>query len=192
MDTYFTVEKVYKQEIEVKDSKFISLLYPINSKEDFKSILNKLWEEHPRARHICYAYIIDEKTFHYYDDGEPSGSAGIRIYKALKIKNLTKVALFVIRYFGGTKLGTGPLAKAYFDASMNVLNSADIVKKYLTVEYYLNLDYNQFEKLKRFINHYSVYSPEIKYAEKIEIKVFIKASETVNFQNFLKELNIKF
>jgi uncharacterized YigZ family protein len=188
MSSYFTIESVFKSELEVKDSKFIGLLYPINSKEEFEKNLDLLWKEHPKARHICYAYIIDEKNFHYYDDGEPSGTAGIRIYTALKIKKLERCALFVVRYFGGTKLGTGPLAKAYFDVSMNVINSAKIVEKFLTKEVNLILDYSEFERLKNFLIEYSVYEPLINYTDKINIKLFIEVEKVKSFFELLREL----
>lgn len=192
MSTYFTTDKIYKDELLVKDSKFIALLYPIKSKDEFYEILNSLWKEHPKARHICYAYILDGDHFHYYDDGEPNGTAGIRIYSALKLKELCRCALFVVRYFGGTKLGVGPLSRAYFDASMKVINSAQIVKKFITKEILLKMKYDQFEKIKRLIKDFSPLNPEVKFMESIEMKVFIEEEKIDNFLNRIKEFNLKF
>lgn len=191
MNGYFTIEKIYKEELTVKDSKFISFLYPINSKNEFKEILDLLWKKHPKARHICYAYIIDQNDFHYYDDGEPNGTAGLKIYSALKIKNLSRCALFVVRYFGGTKLGTGLLAKAYFDSSIKVINSANIVEKYFTKEIILNLDYHLYQRIKNIIKDFSVYEPIACFTDKIELKVFVKPENLENFIKTMKEFNLK-
>lgn len=192
MSSYFSINKNYKEELVVKDSKFISFLFPITSKSEFENILNQLWKEHPKARHICYAYILDENNFHYYDDGEPSGTAGMRIYSALKFKNLSRCALFVVRYFGGTKLGAGPLARAYFDASMKVINSAEIVEKFVTKTVRIKVKYELFEKLKRALKNLSSYEPEIQFSEVVEMKVFIDSEKIADLIDLLQQYNLEF
>ena len=190
MSCYFTIEKIYREELTVKDSKFISLLYPLSSKSEFKIILDLLWKEHPKARHICYAYILDQNDFHYYDDGEPNGTAGIKIYSALKIKNLSKCALFVVRYFGGTKLGTGPLARAYFDSSIKVISSANIVQKYVVKEIMLSLDYHLYQRIKNIIKDFSVYEPITNFTDKIELNVFVEPEKLEDFLKTMKDFNL--
>jgi len=143
-----------------------------------------------KASHICYAYQLDEKNFHYNDDGEPSGTAGQRIYSALKIKNLLFVALFVVRNFGGIKLGTGPLAKAYFDASINVLNKAEIVEKYFTKNFDIKLSYNQFEKLKKHLIEFSIDELKPIYSDNVELKISVRESLVKKFLSLIKENNI--
>lgn len=192
MSSYFSINKNYKEELVVKDSKFISFLFPITSKSEFENILNQLWKEHPKARHICYAYILDENNFHYYDDGEPSGTAGMRIYSALKFKNLSRCALFVVRYFGGTKLGAGPLARAYFDASMKVINSAEIVEKFVTKTVRIKVKYELFEKLKRALKNLSSYEPEIQFSEVVEMKVFVDTEKIKELIDLLQQYNLEF
>lgn len=192
MSSYFSINKNYKEELVVKDSKFISFLFPITSKSEFENILNQLWKEHPKARHICYAYILDENNFHYYDDGEPSGTAGMRIYSALKFKNLSRCALFVVRYFGGTKLGAGPLARAYFDASMKVINSAEIVEKFVTKPVRIKVKYELFEKIKRALKNLSSYEPEIQFSEVVEMKVFVDPGKIEELIDLLQQYNLEF
>ncbi len=192
MSRYYSIDKKFVEELIVKDSKFISILCPINSKEEFEDILKKLWKEHPKARHICYAYILDENNFHYYDDGEPSGTAGMRIYSALKFKNLSKCALLIVRYFGGTKLGVGPLAKSYFNASMKVINSAEIVEKYVTKKVQFNINYDSYERLRRTLKNFIVIEPEVVFSDKIEMKVFVENEKLEDFTNLLKQFNINY
>lgn len=73
MDTeknyYITIEKTFLSKIEIKDSKFITYLFPINKPEEVKPILENLWKEHTSAKHICYAYRFNENNYYYYDDG---------------------------------------------------------------------------------------------------------------------------
>ncbi len=183
---YFTVNEIYTSEIFVKDSRFIGILIPINSKDEFQEFLNKLWKENPKARHICYAYILDEINYHYYDDGEPSGTAGLRIYTAMKIKKLSRCALYVIRYFGGTKLGTGPLAKAYFDISMKVINEAKIVEKFESKTFHIELDYPVYQKVKNILNEFSIDSMKISYTEKVLCEVNVRIDK---IDEFVKLLN---
>jgi len=107
------MEKEYYYEI--SKSKFYSYLYEIDKIDDFKTKLEALKKEHKKATHICYAYIIDDNGSKEkaYDDGEPKGTAGMPILNVLKRKSLRNVAVFVVRYFGGVKLGAGGLVRAY-------------------------------------------------------------------------------
>lgn len=101
------------KELIIKKSKFISVLYDINNIDDVKMIHISLKEKHKKAKHVVYGYILDQNTFGYNDDKEPQGSAGLPIVNLLKIKKQTNKAIFVIRYFGGTKLGKSNLLRTY-------------------------------------------------------------------------------
>ena len=101
--------------IEIKKSKFIGLYYEVNSVDEVNDILESLKKEHKKARHMPYAYKIGpiaKKT----DDKEPSNTAGMPIYNAILRNDLDNCLIIVIRYFGGIKLGAGPLLRAYSTA----------------------------------------------------------------------------
>lgn len=102
--------------IEIKKSKFIGLCYEISSPEEAKKIIEDLKKEHKKARHIPYAYKINN-TAKKTDDKEPSNTAGLPIYNILERKNLNNHLIAVIRYFGGVKLGAGGLTRAYSEAA---------------------------------------------------------------------------
>lgn len=102
--------------IEIKKSKFIGLFYEINSIDEAKLVLEELKKEHKKARHIPYAYKVGpiaKKT----DDKEPTNTAGLPIYNIILHKDLDNCLIAVVRYFGGVKLGAGPLLRAYSDAA---------------------------------------------------------------------------
>lgn len=111
--------------LEVKKSKFISYFYKIDTLDEVKAILNELKTEHKKARHIVYAYKF-ENTAGKSDDKEPSGTAGLPLYNLLEMNNLTNSLIVVVRYFGGTKLGAGPLMRAYKTAGVNVIQKESI------------------------------------------------------------------
>jgi len=106
--------------LEVKKSKFIGLLYEIDSLDEVDEILNYLKIEHKKARHFPYAYKLNN-TAKKTDDKEPSGTCGTPILNVLERNNLNNHLLVVIRYFGGVKLGAGPLLRSYSKAANMVI-----------------------------------------------------------------------
>lgn len=112
--------KLIKESLyEIKKSKFYAFNYDVDSIEEINNILIQLKKEHKKAKHIVYAYKIDgqEKKF---DDGEPSGTAGLPLYNIINKKNLNHTLIVVVRYFGGIKLGAGGLLRAYNTAGSEV------------------------------------------------------------------------
>ena len=121
-----TVKSNFEARIEVEKSKFIGLLYPLQKEEEFKEILKSLQKEHKKARHIVYAYRIGTKS-KSNDDGEPKGTAGRPLLELLHKKDLNNLVLFVVRYFGGTKLGAGRLLRTYLQAGIEAINSSNLI-----------------------------------------------------------------
>ena len=105
---------------EIKKSKFIAYYYEIHSKEEADAILENLKKEHKKARHIPYAYKIDN-TIRKSDDKEPSNTAGTPIYNLIEKNNLNHVFIAIVRYFGGIKLGAGGLTRAYLNTAKEVI-----------------------------------------------------------------------
>lgn len=112
-------------EIEVKRSRFIAYAQHSKGTAAAKRFIQELKDKYPDARHHCHAFIggapNNSNLYGFSDDGEPSGSAGMPIFTHLKHSALGEVTLVVVRYFGGTKLGTGGLARAYGEAAKGVL-----------------------------------------------------------------------
>ena len=106
---------------EIKKSKFIAYYYELDTPEDIKIIIDELKKEHKKAKHIVYAYKFGN-TAGKTDDKEPSGTAGLPLYNLLEVNNLNNKMIVVVRYFGGIKLGAGPLMRAYKNAGVSVIN----------------------------------------------------------------------
>ncbi len=106
---------------EIKKSKFIAYFYELNDISDIKTIIDELRKEHKKAKHIVYAYKFGN-TAGKTDDKEPSGTAGLPLYNLLEANNLNNKMIVVVRYFGGIKLGAGPLLRTYKNAGVSVIN----------------------------------------------------------------------
>lgn len=114
-----------------KGSKFHGYAFPIHSVEHVKKCLKEIQEEHPKARHICSAFLLgtgDQEYFITNDDGEPSNSAGQPILGQIRSAGLTNTYIAVVRYFGGTKLGVGGLISAYKLAAAEAIRSNTIIE----------------------------------------------------------------
>jgi uncharacterized YigZ family protein len=119
-------EGLYKD----KGSKFIARACPVKDLEEIKFQIDLLKEQHPKARHICYAYRLgfSPEESRSQDDGEPAGSAGKPILNTILSLNLHFTLVAVVRYFGGTLLGVPGLIHAYKEASAEALHQAEIVE----------------------------------------------------------------
>lgn len=143
MNHYYTIDKSSVAEFKDRGSKFMAYAFPIQTVDDFKKRLKQLKEEHPKAVHHCFAYRIGtgKNNFRSSDDGEPSGSAGKPILGQIDSKELTNVAVVVVRYFGGTLLGVPGLINAYKTSTSLALQLTAIVQKPVLIEYDLHFDY---------------------------------------------------
>lgn len=165
----------------IKKSKFITKLYKINNINEANKILEIIKKECKDSTHICYAYIVNnqEKCF---DDGEPSGTAGIPILNILKKNNLTNILGIVIRYFGGIKLGAGGLVRAYSNSVNDTIKLANIIE--LEEGYLIELEFNyeQVKLVDYILNDKNIINKE--YNNNIIYKFYLNEKEL----NFIPEL----
>lgn len=105
-----------------KGSKFLSFAMPIASEDEAKEIVARYKKRYHDARHVCYAYRLGENLWRTKDDGEPHGTAGVPILRAINSAGKDNIIVVVVRYFGGTLLGTGGLIVAYREAAKDALS----------------------------------------------------------------------
>ena len=127
-------------ELEDSGSRFLAWVFPASSEEVFLARLESLREEHPKARHHCWAWRIGE-AYRFHDDGEPGGTAGRPMLQVLEGSGLDDLAAICVRYFGGVKLGTGGLARAYSGATARALAEAGRCMEELRVTLPLQLPF---------------------------------------------------
>ena len=144
-------------EFKERGSKFIAYVFPVESADDFKKYLQGLKKEHPKAVHHCFAYRIgtDGNNFRVSDDGEPSGTAGRPILGQIDSKQITNVAVIVVRYFGGTLLGVPGLINAYKTAASLALQVTPIIQKQIEVIYKIQFDYTRMNEIMVILKQYN-------------------------------------
>lgn len=134
---------------EVKKSKFISHLVPISK---YKGLQNRLREEHPKARHVVYAlrYLneFDQIVENFSDDEEPKGAAGVPSLNVLRGEDLINVAVLTVRYFGGTKLGIGGMARAYANAVKEVVANSNVTLYEKMLQFQFSTTYSDIQKIE--------------------------------------------
>lgn len=132
---------------EVNCSKFITYFVPIS---EYEGLQAELKAEHPKANHVVYAlrYLneFDQIVENASDDGEPKGCAGVPSLNVLRGEALINCAVLIVRYFGGRKLGTGGMARAYALAVKNVLKEARLVPYEKEITYVFSTNYNEVDK----------------------------------------------
>lgn len=182
LDFYRTIDGPKRTETKVKGSKFIASAAPINNKEDAMRFLENIKSEFYDASHNCFAYCFGAESLEYRasDDGEPNGTAGKPILFSIKKSQFSDIIVVVTRYFGGTKLGTGGLAKAYSDAANQVLEMCEAKIINITRKVEVFCTYQDVSTIKRLLSEYSVSFSE-NYADACEFEVYIHKSKAIEF-----------
>ncbi|MBT8387965.1 MAG: YigZ family protein [Ignavibacteria bacterium] len=176
-DQIKTIVKFNQKSYKEKGSEFIARIYNVEEQNEIVEILNKLKKKYYGATHHCYAYKLLNGKIKYSDDGEPGGSAGIRILKAIEHFDLVNQLVVVTRYFGGIKLGVGPLGKAYYNTTFNVLEQSEIVVKNLYYIIYITSAFNNISHLHSIINQHNSKIENSAYHENLELKCLILPSK---------------
>lgn len=149
--SYLVADNTVVEEIIVNKSRFICYLYPCTSIEEFKVFLKEVQQLHPQASHHCYAYLSaradSSQHYGFSDDGEPSGTAGRPMLATLQGHGAGEVCAIVVRYFGGTKLGTGGLQRAYGGSVRQALSLLAIKTKIPMVSKSLACQYTQINDI---------------------------------------------
>ncbi len=179
-DIYKTIENVAEGYVIERKSKFISYILPIKNEEQVKYILEEYRKKYYNARHVCWAYMIGETrdNFRSNDDGEPSGTAGRPILGQINSNELTNVLILVVRYFGGTLLGTGGLIKAYKEAAADAIENATIVVKTINNKFILKFDYSLLNEVMRILNQYDQVKWTQNFTETCEMKIYVRQSQS--------------
>ncbi|OGU75953.1 MAG: hypothetical protein A2V93_05230 [Ignavibacteria bacterium RBG_16_34_14] len=163
----------------------MSFAIPVGNEEEAFSNLERIKKEFYDASHHCYSYKLPD-NFKYSDAGEPSGTAGIRILNAIEHFELVNILVVVVRYFRGTKLGVGGLGKAYYNSALQVLEKAEIKKKYLYQKIFIKLDFQFAQKVYHLFNDSENKILNLNYSEMAEFECAVKAE---NLDKINKNLN---
>lgn len=155
-DTYKTVVESAEGHITEKKSKFIAHIFPVKNVESVMEILDQQRKKYYDARHVCWAYMLgwERSNFRSNDDGEPSGTAGRPIMGQINSAELTDVLITVVRYFGGTLLGTGGLVKAYKEAAAEAIAHAVVEERTVDEVFVIAFEYTLLNDVMRVLKQF--------------------------------------
>ncbi len=179
-DAYHTLAAPSTGEFKDRGSKFIAYAWPVRNEAEALQHLESLRKEHFKARHHCFAWRLqpDGSLFRANDDGEPSGTAGRPILGQIDSFSLTYVAVMVVRYFGGTLLGTSGLIHAYREAAAEALRNAEIIECLVKDFFLLDFDYALMPDVMNAVKKLELGVLRQNFEEHGQIEIGIRQSET--------------
>ena len=172
-----TIDDFKESTLVEKKSTFIARVYFADSEYKAKDYLSEIKKKYFDASHHCFAYKFADGNFRYSDAGEPSGTAGVRILMAIDHFKLINTIVIVTRYFGGTKLGVGPLGKTYYNAAHQVLKESKIVKKHLLQKVNITAGFDHIDLVHRILSKFNSVILNAEYKNQIKFSCLIRFDE---------------
>ncbi|CEO35237.1 YigZ family protein [Paraclostridium sordellii] len=187
---YKTLHEFGVDEIIIEKSTFIGYAKPISTEEEAVEFINEIKKKHKDATHNVWAYTVGQNMNiqRYSDDGEPQGTAGIPTLEVIKKEDLRDVVVVVTRYFGGIKLGTGGLVRAYTKGAKIGLEAAKIIEKVNYQEVKIKIDYNQLGKVQNEIMNMGYFIKDTIYEDNVEIIVYSKQDKLEEIINKITDI----
>ena len=189
-DSYRFIAARTVAEERIKGSRFIAVAMPCASMDDVKPAITALMSEYPDATHYCYAAVCGPTSeTRSSDAGEPSGTAGKPILDVLLGEGVTDSMCVVIRYFGGTLLGTGGLVRAYSGTAHDAVSAAPRGEKVRCATYSAEMDYSTFSGFERLMMQYARGQPEKEFTDRVMAKFRIEVGRCAEFEGKLSGKN---
>ncbi|CQH56240.1 IMPACT family protein [Yersinia frederiksenii] len=178
---------------EIKKSRFITLLAHTCGVNEAKDFVQQIKQQHPTARHHCWAFVAgtpaDSQQLGFSDDGEPPGTAGKPILAQLMGSGIGEITAVVARYYGGIKLGTGGLVRAYGSGVQQALKQIEVKYKVPQVEYTLQCDYAQLAMVETLLQQVEGQTLQSEYAELVTLHLSLPATQASQVGDKLRDLS---
>lgn len=188
---YFVPAQNWQTELEIKRSRFLTMAAKASNRQQADEFIRKLRDQHPQANHVCWAYIAgppDTTERSMSDDGEPSGTAGMPMLKVLEYSGYGDIVVTVVRYFGGIKLGTGGLQRAYSESVSQVLSGLPVQRKVSRTKLDFVYVYPYEGPIKRLLDSYDVEVISQQYAERVSVSVAVAFDEMEHLKKELQNV----
>ena len=185
---YRTLQHPGQGELIDRKSRFLALAYPIQSEDEALSLIQTIKESYRGASHVVYAYRLQQnKLTRYTDAGEPSGTAGLPALNVLEKWEVTDALVAVLRWFGGTLLGTGGLTRAYGGATKLAVEDAGIVFMEEAGEYALSLAYPDYERFVRLCDEQQVLIQSTEFLQQVQLTLTANEEKALQLNKRLQE-----
>ena len=176
-----TIINNYQNEIIIKNSRFITLLFKFYDNDDLNKYIEIAKKEYPKATHYTYAYIT-ESFKKSSDDGEPGGTAGVPMLSLLEKEDLVNVLAITIRYFGGIKLGAGGLVRAYSKSVRDAITDDNLCEVVDGYEVEIIISYDKQKDLDYLLKDYEILNKE--FSDNIIYTVLIPTNNIDIIKNY--------
>lgn len=189
-DEYLTIKSSIRSKTKVEGSSFISTAAFVNSEKSAEEWIKKISQEFFDATHNCFAWRTKNangESLKFSDAGEPRGTAGKPILSAIESENLYNVLVVVTRYFGGVKLGTGGLSRAYRQSAQSTLQKAEKVTRWITSEISLSYPLNMTGKVSQIFSKYNVRVRNRGFEKDTTAKIVVRSSLSEKIKKALVE-----
>ena len=189
---YFIPDGESTVELNFKNSRFIGRAAHTPTVETAKRFIEQVKQEHPQCSHAVYAFAIGHgaSVVHGMSDaGEPSGTAGKPTLAVVKGSDLGDVAVVIVRYFGGTKLGTGGLVKAYTLTAQETLADLTVYEKVERVSVAVSVPYSLFERVKRLVESHQGSVDDEEFAVEVTLSLTFTKDDLPNFESDLADVS---
>lgn len=173
LTTYRTIAHAGEHEMDIKKSRFLASIHRISSEEEARIIIQQIKKLHSKANHHCHAFVLGDysEIQRSSDDGEPSGTAGVPILEILKKNELINVLVVVTRYFGGVKLGTGGLIRAYAKSAASAIQTIGVVEGRLEQEVFIQADYTLLNRIQNYLEKQEIALLASEYGENVTLTI---------------------
>lgn len=187
---YQTVYPYGESEYTIQKSRFLTYVKRTETEEEALEFISEIKKLHHNATHNCSAYMIGahDEIQKANDDGEPSGTAGVPMLEVLKKQMLKDTTVVVTRYFGGIKLGSGGLIRAYGRATSEGIAATGVVERRLHDVMKVAIDYTWLGKVENEVRQSTYPLKDIIYAEDVEIIVYVPHAEISTFSEWITEI----
>lgn len=178
--------------LEVKKSKFVSRIHYVETRSEAQDIISDAKQSHPQSNHVVYAFVIgDERSeiLGMSDDGEPKGTSGRPTMEVLRGSGIRNALLTTVRYFGGTKLGTGGLVKAYTRAAQLAVESCTVEEKKEKKHLKLELSYGEFEELTRRMKGLAAEMVNTEFREEVRVDIDVENQDLSALEKIVQDIS---
>lgn len=187
-DHYRTLAEAVEFRHKIERSEFLGIAFPVTRDDDFFAELERIEKKHFDATHHCWAFrLFAEGRSRSSDAGEPSGTAGKPILAAIEAAAVHDVGVIVVRWYGGVKLGTGGLSRAYRDTASETLARATLLDRYIYDRVRVLVPFDALGTIYRFIDPPSIVLVEERYGEENEFFFDVRQSVRDAFTSQLTE-----
>ena len=187
---YYTIVRPWKNEMRVEKSRFICNLQKVTSETEAQEYIKEMKKRYWDATHNCSAYVVgkDLAVQRSSDDGEPAGTAGLPMLEVLRKNGIYNVAAVVTRYFGGIKLGTGGLARAYAGSVITALEGAGLAKVVAMGSYSFRWEINAVGKVLNLIYQQKLFSlGSVEYDARAKVNLVLETADKQKVEEWLTE-----